>query len=193
MKQFIDYYAVLNIEYSATNEIIKSAFKKQVNKWHQDINKEDTTEIMRSILEAKTTLLDIKSKKAYDKIYRGIHNIKKEEGSKESKPEERKEEKKDTEQPKAERKKEPVKEPVKEKQKAIEYDNKLNYRCDCKTDNELIDTLNRAFKLPLEYIYVVLRELKKRFSLERYNQILKRANMEKFIELYKGGNMDKGP
>ena len=41
---FVDYYAVLEIEITATSEEIKAAFKKQALKWHPDKNQgKDTT------------------------------------------------------------------------------------------------------------------------------------------------------
>ena len=67
---FQDYYQILEIEFGANSEQIKSAFKKQAMKWHPDKNLDkDTTEIMQAINEAKLILLDPEARAKYDKEY----------------------------------------------------------------------------------------------------------------------------
>jgi DnaJ-class molecular chaperone len=56
---FIDYYAVLEIEETASFEQVKSAFKKQALKWHPDRNIGMDTKIkMQEINEDYVLLKD---------------------------------------------------------------------------------------------------------------------------------------
>ena len=60
---FKDYYAILEIDVTASEEDIKAAFKKQALKWHPDRNiGKDTTSIMQDINEAKLILLDFEAR-----------------------------------------------------------------------------------------------------------------------------------
>lgn len=67
---FKDYYAILNIPPSASQDEIKQAFKKQALKWHPDRNHgRDTTLEMQEINEAYLILKDLEAKEHYDKEY----------------------------------------------------------------------------------------------------------------------------
>lgn len=73
---FKDYYAILEIEVSATHNDIKSAFKKQALRWHPDKNiGKDTTSIMQDINEAKLILLDIEARERYNSEYHRFKNF----------------------------------------------------------------------------------------------------------------------
>ncbi|WP_052887830.1 J domain-containing protein [Thermogemmatispora carboxidivorans] len=67
MSPFVDYYAVLGIEASASPAEVKAAFKKLALRYHPDVYKgEDAEERMRLILEAYQTLSDTELRRAYD-------------------------------------------------------------------------------------------------------------------------------
>jgi curved DNA-binding protein CbpA len=67
---FKDYYAILNILPTASQDKIKQAFKKQALKWHPDRNPgQDTTIEMQEINEAYLILKDLEAKEHYDKAY----------------------------------------------------------------------------------------------------------------------------
>jgi len=67
---FKDYYAILEIDVSATQDDIKTAFKKQALKWHPDRNiGQDTTAKMQDINEAKLILLDAEARERYNREY----------------------------------------------------------------------------------------------------------------------------
>ena len=67
---FLDYYEILEIEYEATIEEIKIAYKKQAIKWHPDKNPgQDTLNQMQLINEAYLILKDIEAKRLYDIEY----------------------------------------------------------------------------------------------------------------------------
>jgi curved DNA-binding protein CbpA len=67
---FVDYYAVLEIDISATQEEIKSAFKRQALKWHPDRNPgQDTTLRMQQINEAYLILKDPEGRTRYNREY----------------------------------------------------------------------------------------------------------------------------
>lgn len=67
---FIDYYAVLEVNETASLTEIKKAFKQQAIKWHPDKNHDsDTHEMMQLINEAYLILKDEKTRKRYDIEY----------------------------------------------------------------------------------------------------------------------------
>lgn len=68
--EFKDYYKILEINQTATQEEIKAAFKKQAVKWHPDRNLgTDTTEKMQEINEAYLILKDKEARERYDREY----------------------------------------------------------------------------------------------------------------------------
>jgi curved DNA-binding protein CbpA len=67
---FKDYYIILEIPFGATNEQVKSAFKKQAFRWHPDKNPStDTKDRMQDINEAYLILKDSEARIRYDKEY----------------------------------------------------------------------------------------------------------------------------
>ena len=133
MKEFIDYYAVLGISRQASTKEINTAFKKQSLKWHPDRNRAiDATKKMQGINEAKRIL---SSKVLRDKYNREYLRFKA-----------------SNIKPKQENK----------SQHKTAKNEKVNYSCNLKTDEELIYICANASKYNLEYIHVVLKELNKR-------------------------------
>jgi curved DNA-binding protein CbpA len=67
---FYDYYKILEIEFGASLEEIKIAYKKQAIKWHPDKNPGvDTLSQMQLINEAYLILKDADARILYDKEY----------------------------------------------------------------------------------------------------------------------------
>ncbi len=67
---FKDYYAILEIIEGASQEEIRSAFKKQAIKWHPDKNPGvDTTQRMQEINEAYLILKDTEARGRYNAEY----------------------------------------------------------------------------------------------------------------------------
>ena len=76
---FTDFYALLEIPFTATQEEIKDAFRKQALKWHPDKNPGvDTTERMRLIIEAHLILKDLEARQKYDYQYQLFKNYEEE-------------------------------------------------------------------------------------------------------------------
>lgn len=74
---FVDYYAILEIKISASQEDIKAAFKKQALKWHPDRNPgQDTTFCMQQINEAYLILKDPEARERYDREYKQFKQYK---------------------------------------------------------------------------------------------------------------------
>jgi curved DNA-binding protein CbpA len=67
---FLDYYAILEVSETATQEDIKATFKRQALKWHPDRNPgQDTTIRMQQINEAYLILKDIEARERYNIEY----------------------------------------------------------------------------------------------------------------------------
>ena len=62
-----DYYDVLGVRKSASDEDIKKAFRKLAMEYHPDRNKrEDAEELFKEVNEAYQVLSDTKKRTAYD-------------------------------------------------------------------------------------------------------------------------------
>ncbi|MBP5342879.1 DnaJ domain-containing protein [bacterium] len=71
-----DYYAILGINKDATDEEIKSAYRKLANKYHPDHNKDkDATDKMTLVNEAYSTLKDPIKRAQYDQYGDTSENI----------------------------------------------------------------------------------------------------------------------
>lgn len=75
---FVDYYAILEISFDATQESIRSAFYKQALKWHPDKNPGiDTTNRMQQINEAYLILKDSEARQRYNSEYQKFREFQK--------------------------------------------------------------------------------------------------------------------
>ena len=72
-----NYYSILEVEETSTQEEIKSAFKEQALKWHPDRNKgKDTTNKMQEINEAYLILKDEDARKRYNVEFQNFKKYK---------------------------------------------------------------------------------------------------------------------
>lgn len=63
----MNYYELLGVSNDATEEEIRSAYKREIKKWHPDINKdEEAVSITMRLNEAKETLLNKEKRIEYD-------------------------------------------------------------------------------------------------------------------------------
>lgn len=75
---FKDYYHILEIPFDATDEQLKSAFRKQALKWHPDRNPNiDAKAKMQDINEAYLILKDAEARFRYDVEYQIYQTYKK--------------------------------------------------------------------------------------------------------------------
>ena len=70
--EFKDYYKVLGVERSASDDDIKKAFRRLARKHHPDINKApEAAARMQELNEAHEVLRDKEKRAAYDRVGRG--------------------------------------------------------------------------------------------------------------------------
>ncbi|OZI65210.1 DnaJ C-terminal domain-containing protein [Bordetella genomosp. 1] len=71
--EFKDYYKILGVESSASEDDIRRAYRKLARKYHPDVSKEADAETrMRDVNEAYDVLRDAEKRGAYDKLAAGV-------------------------------------------------------------------------------------------------------------------------
>ncbi|CZZ95286.1 curved DNA-binding protein [Bordetella ansorpii] len=72
--EFKDYYGILGVARTASNEDIRRAYRKLARKYHPDVSKEpDADARMREVNEANEVLGDAEKRAAYDQVLDGGH------------------------------------------------------------------------------------------------------------------------
>lgn len=70
-----NYYEALHIPFNATQEEIKTAYRRLAKKYHPDLNPDkDTTSIMQELNDAYETLSDLSKRKEYDSTLKKERN-----------------------------------------------------------------------------------------------------------------------
>ena len=67
--EFVDYYKILGVDKSASQEDIKKAYRKLARKHHPDLNpnNKEAHKLFQQINEANEVLSDVENRKKYDK------------------------------------------------------------------------------------------------------------------------------
>lgn len=143
---FKDYYAILEINVTASQEDIKAAFKKQALKWHPDRNiGKDTTSIMQDINEAKLILLDTEARERYNREYHKFKDFQRQKANENKQKEKQREE---------QRKKQKT-----EEQK--QYRETSNQDKDYKVEDEILNKwMNNAKKQAVDLAKETIEDLK---------------------------------
>jgi len=143
---FKDYYAILEINVTASQEDIKAAFKKQALKWHPDRNiGKDTTSIMQDINEAKLILLDIEARERYNREYHRFKDFQRQRENKNRQKEKQREEQKNQ----------------KKTRRTNQYQEKTSQARDYKVEDEILNKwMNNAKKQAVDLAKETIEDLK---------------------------------
>lgn len=89
---FIDYYIILEVEPTCSQDELKKAYRTLAKKWHPDLNKnKDAGERMRQIIEAYTLLSDDEARYRYDLEYSRFNAFRKSKEESKQEPDNKKE------------------------------------------------------------------------------------------------------